>query len=123
MGNTNTSYAKLSNGAWGIRTPGVAHPGQTVTVTKKDGTRKVEKIDRVVWTGNGVSLCSIAQNGDLVPSTSTATDCQGRSLAGAPITRDLGVRYGRGTRTGCSCGSVEEYTKNSDCRSCKYDAE
>lgn len=29
----------------------------------------------------------------------------------------------RGTRTGCSCGSVEEYTKSSDCFSCKHDAE
>lgn len=28
-----------------------------------------------------------------------------------------------GTRTGCQCGSVEEYTKESDCWNCKHDAE
>lgn len=29
----------------------------------------------------------------------------------------------RGTRTGCSCGSVEEYSKSSDCWTCRHDAE
>lgn len=29
----------------------------------------------------------------------------------------------RGTRTGCSCGSVEEYSKASDCWTCRHDAE
>lgn len=28
----------------------------------------------------------------------------------------------RGTWTGCSCGSVEEYSRPSDCASCQYDA-
>lgn len=28
---------------------------------------------------------------------------------------------GRGTWTGCSCGSVEEYERNSDCGSCRHD--
>jgi hypothetical protein len=29
----------------------------------------------------------------------------------------------RGTWTGCSCGSVEEYSKASDCRTCRFEAE
>lgn len=29
----------------------------------------------------------------------------------------------RGSWTGCSCGSVEEYSRDSDCRSCRHDAE
>jgi hypothetical protein len=29
----------------------------------------------------------------------------------------------RGTWTGCSCGSVAEFTKPSDCWTCKHDAE
>ena len=28
----------------------------------------------------------------------------------------------RGTRTGCQCGSVEEYSKPSDCWTCRHDA-
>lgn len=27
----------------------------------------------------------------------------------------------RGTWTGCSCGSVEEYERDSDCASCRHD--
>jgi hypothetical protein len=27
----------------------------------------------------------------------------------------------RGTRTGCRCGSIEEYSKPSDCRQCRFD--
>jgi hypothetical protein len=36
-----------------------------------------------------------------------------------------GRRYAstRGTWTGCSCGSVTEYSKPSDCWTCRHDAE
>ncbi len=92
---------------WGIRIDSIGiQPNQNVTVTKKDGTQKMETVGRVLWTGNGVSLCSIVKS-----SSPNASRSSG------------GGRVGRGTRTGCSCGSVEEYTKDSDCRSCKYDAE
>ena len=33
-----------------------------------------------------------------------------------------GARRSSGTWTGCSCGSVDEYTKASDCWTCKHDA-
>ena len=29
----------------------------------------------------------------------------------------------KGTRTGCRCGSVEEYSKSTDCWSCRHDAD
>lgn len=40
----------------------------------------------------------------------------------------MSVRYASrpscgGTRTGCSCGSVTEFSKNSDCWTCRHDAE
>lgn len=55
------SYTKLKSGEWGVRVEGTAKAGQSVTVRKKDGTSKQETILRVVWTGNGISLCAIAQ--------------------------------------------------------------
>jgi hypothetical protein len=55
------SYAKLRDGTWGIRVDGTAAAGQSVTVSKRDGTTHTEVITRVVWAGNGVSLCAIAQ--------------------------------------------------------------
>ena len=54
------SYTKLKDGSWGIRVDGTVAPGSVVTVTKKDGTRNTEKVAKVLWTGNGVALCSIA---------------------------------------------------------------
>lgn len=46
-------------------------------------------------------------------------------VSGAPKSapRASGARtYSRTTRTGCSCGSVSEYSKPSDCWTCKHDA-
>lgn len=55
------SYTKLKSGAWGVRVEGTVSDGQSITVTKKDGSSKSETIEKVLWTGNGVSLCAIKQ--------------------------------------------------------------
>lgn len=56
------SYTKLKSGAWGVRVEGKVVDGQSITVTKKDGTAKSETIEKVLWTGGGVSLCAIKQS-------------------------------------------------------------
>ena len=43
------------------------------------------------------------------------------TVSAAPARRSYAGR--RGTWTGCSCGSVKEYSKPSDCWTCKHDAE
>lgn len=54
------SYTKLKNESWGVRVQGAAvKPGQTISVKKQSGEVKSETIEKIVWTGNGVSLCSI----------------------------------------------------------------
>jgi hypothetical protein len=57
------SFAKLKSGDWGVRVKGTCRPGQKVTVTTKAGASKEVTIGTVLWAGNGVSLCSIAGNG------------------------------------------------------------
>lgn len=52
-------YCKLRSGDWGVRVPGKPKPGQTISVQTKGGKVKTETIESVIWTGNGVSLCSI----------------------------------------------------------------
>lgn len=96
-----TTYTKLRDGSWGLRINNNAHvvAGQTVTVTKKSGETKVEQVGRVLWSGDGVTL---------------ATILTGSSVRGSSTKR---------TWTGCSCGSVEEYGKSSDCFSCRHDAD
>ena len=52
------TYAKLKDDSWGVRSTVEVRPGQEVTVTTKAGLRKVEKIKKVVWSGNGIWLAS-----------------------------------------------------------------
>lgn len=59
------SYSKLQSGSWGIRVAGAPpNVGDRITVDKKDGTSKVETVERVLWSGAGydgqpASLCAI----------------------------------------------------------------
>ena len=53
------SYTKLRSGDWGIRVEGRVSVGQDVVVTKRDGSRQTATVERIVWSGEGVTLCSI----------------------------------------------------------------
>lgn len=100
-------YTKLKSGDWGVKGPAdVVKAGATVTVVKKSGETRQERIGRVVWTGSGVSIATIGQAG---------------SASGSPSKGTYYRSGGRGTRTGCSCGSVEEFEKSTDCWNCKHD--
>lgn len=99
------SYTKLKSGEWGIRVEGAARQGQQVTVKKKDGTTKTETVTQIVWSGNGITLCAIAQR---EPSYTPRAGGSGRS---------------RGRRTGCSCGSYEDEVNEGDCWTCRHDQE
>jgi len=56
-----TTYTKLKSGEWGVRMAGTPKVGARVSVSKKDGSTKTETIARVVWSGDGISLCAIAK--------------------------------------------------------------
>jgi hypothetical protein len=92
-----TTYTKLRSGAWGVRCTDAVTVGDTVTVTKRDGSVKSETIATIVWRGDGVTLAAIAAKG-----TATAAPARGR-------------------RTGCACGSIEDSPRDSDCASCQHD--
>ena len=100
------SYAKLKSGDWGIRVQGNVKAGQTITVRKKDGTTKQETVVKVVWSGNGISLCAIEQR-----QTAKASSSRGGSYRSSH------------PRTGCSCGSREGLSQDNDCWTCRHDAE
>lgn len=101
------TYAKLKNGNWGVRVVGSACEGQSVTVAKKSGETKIETIGKIVWSGNGVSLCAIS-TGERTGSYSS-------------IGARRNVRMARTNWTGCSCGSIEGLPRPSDCASCQHD--
>lgn len=70
MSNSAATYTQLRDGAWGIRVAGKATVGQSVTVVKKSGESKVERVDKVLWSGADsktkqiVSLCAIKSEGN-----------------------------------------------------------
>lgn len=109
------SYTKLKNGDWGLRLPGKATAGQTITVKKKNGETEKKTIARVLWvgkdlkTGQEISLCSIEQEAVI----------RSYCVTGQPSA----IR-----RTGCSCGSREDsagqlISSPRNCRQCLYDSE
>lgn len=53
------TYTKLRDGSWGVRSTEALQVGQVVQVNKASGEVKQETIRGLVWTGNGVWLCSI----------------------------------------------------------------
>ena len=98
------TWAKLKDDSWGARVVSAHKPntGDALTVKKKDGTASQVTITAITWSAGGVHLCKV----NSASSSGSNSRSQGRS---------------RGPWTGCSCGSVEEYAKSSDCRSCRHD--
>lgn len=71
-----TTYTKLRDGSWGVRSNTVRlAAGLRVDVWTKGGQLKSETVDRVVWTGGGVSIASV------VSSRRTGTGRRERSCA------------------------------------------
>lgn len=57
--NGTTTYTKLRNGKWGIRSTTEVKDGQLVTVTTRAGVEKQETVGRVLWSGDGVWLAEV----------------------------------------------------------------
>jgi len=76
------TYTKLRDGSWGVRAPASTKAGDTITVTKKSGETKVERVERVLWTGDGIALCALAPSSGYsaqrVQRTSSAGGTSGR---------------------------------------------
>lgn len=52
-------YTKLRNGDWGMRIQGRVTVGDTVTVTKKDGSTKEEVVGSIVWSDDKITLATM----------------------------------------------------------------
>jgi len=90
--------AKLRSGAWGARVTDTVERGEPIQIVTRSGKTWTTTVQAVIWEGAGVTL--------VATSSASSSSRSGRS---------------RGTWTGCSCGSVEEYERSSDCASCTYD--
>lgn len=87
--NNSATYAKLRDGSWGVRVAGEVMAGALVTVVKKSGETKQERIAKVLFSGDGVSICSIATGGNARPARlrrgcgCNADCCDSRCLCGS----------------------------------------
>jgi hypothetical protein len=54
----NATPMLLRSGAWGVRVQGIVKPGAVVTVTTKGGKSWSAMIERVLWSGDGMSICA-----------------------------------------------------------------
>lgn len=116
---TQTTYTKLRDGSWGLRIAGAAQPGARVSVATK-----TETVGRVLWTGNGISLATIAQS----DRQSTGTDARtmpsdGQLYAGAAggvrhrtgANRRAGSCERCGTHLAVGAGRLEYCVEDSGC--------
>lgn len=53
------SYTKLRSGDWGVRVTGDVKPGDRLMVTNRSMKARSEQIDKVIWRGDDVTLCSL----------------------------------------------------------------
>ena len=96
---------KLKDGSWGAKVACSVALGNEIKVTTRAGKSWTSIVSRIVWKNDEVAI--------------VATGTARREIGGGAWKRI----HGRGTLTGCSCGSVEEFTKASDCWLCKHDAD
>lgn len=83
-----TTYTKLRDGSWGLRAQGSLTAGQAVSVRKKDGSAKTETVGRILWTGDGITLATIA-GGDSRPAGRSRSAVCGECGKGGRLVRDL----------------------------------
>ena len=79
------TWQKLKDGSWGVRVAGSAKAGESVRVTKKSGESQEVVISRVVWSGDGVTLCSVGQASSTGTSRSTSRHRGGCKGCGGAI--------------------------------------
>jgi hypothetical protein len=91
------SYAKLQDDSWGVRVPGAATVGATVTVVTKSGDSRQETIVAVLSTDERGSLCSIKPRERRSPRTTRSG-----YRRGSPEDRDYNLAYRNWAASGFS---------------------
>jgi hypothetical protein len=103
------SPTKLRNGDWGVTVKSErVRPGDSVTVTTKSGKSWEALIEKVIWKGNGVAICSVRKSS--------------KSRTPSPSYRSRG--WGGGRCRGCG-GAVKDAPHHRAmegyCGSCAFD--
>lgn len=57
---TQATFTRLRSGSWGVRLVGHASAGDSVTVSRRDGTTSTVTLGREIWTDGRVHLFALA---------------------------------------------------------------
>ena len=95
------SPRKLPNGQWGAYCA-AAKVGDLLTIRTAAGKEWQARVTSITDAG----VCITCSTGPFRSGVVRSTDTRSTSA----------------TRTGCRCGSVEEYTKATDCWTCRHDS-
>ena len=98
----NATPAKLKSGRWGARVVGSVEPGQEVIITTRSGKSWTARVERVVWTGDGISLCETSSTDGRGGGSGRTGGGGGRSGGGGG---GSGRLVGSHTNNPCSCGN------------------
>jgi hypothetical protein len=56
------TWTRLRDGSWGLRVASEdVRSGETVTATRSNGSTSREIVGRIVWSGQGATICTIGQ--------------------------------------------------------------
>lgn len=92
---------KLRNGSWGARVQGNVREGDVVMVQTKGGKSWEARIERVLWTGDGVSVCATANTRcSVTQGTSRAPSSKQVRYAASLVERLKNDDYGTYTTFG-----------------------
>ena len=136
--NYTASPTKLRTGDWGARVKGApVSEGDVITIVARSGKSWDARVTRVVWSGDGVTICATASLDRRPPAGPVGPSQQAAIAAGDTwwlqqleqhsAARSSKPRAARGRRTGCSCGSREDRYGNlipspRNCWQCEHDA-
>lgn len=73
---TEASPIKLKNGNWGAKARGKVREGDMVQITTKAGKTWAARVAKVVWSGNGVSICATENSGGGSRRRASNGECQ-----------------------------------------------
>ena len=94
----NATPLKLQNGGWGAKVSGVPKAGERISITANSGKSWEATVERVLWTGEGISICSTSSvskghsssaRGNRAPHRRSCPNCGLSSCPKAWDIRDL----------------------------------
>lgn len=78
--NPSATFSKLKDGSWGLRVSGKVKAGDTVSVTKKDGSRQTKKVAKVIHSSDDSTIVTFYERALIVDEELSIRDAVHQSV-------------------------------------------